>query len=109
MTTDRLRVTAENVGIEVHRSRQIRRRRKAEFSLTVLDVKVAREHRLSVLHDVEISGPSFLGGEDFHLNVVAGFVDGAFRAQKNLILAFAGLQLKRGRGMVSFFVLTVDL
>src|SRR6266702_2877298 len=64
MITDRLRVTAENVGIEVHRSRQIRRRRKAEFSLTVLDVKVAREHRLSVLHDVEISGPSFLGGEE---------------------------------------------
>src|SRR5437588_7178635 len=48
-------------------------------------------------------------GKYFQLNLVTSTVDGAFRAEKNLILALASLQLNGARRAVSFFVLGFDL
>src|SRR5208282_4966287 len=80
-----------------------------QISLAVLDVDIAREHSLSVFDDVEVGSPSPLGGEDFQVDAVTGFVDCTLGSQENLIVALAGLQLNRAGSVVSFLILPFDL
>ena len=44
------------------------------------------------------------GGENFQLNAITSVIDGAFRVQKNLVLALASLQFDFARRMISFLV-----
>src|ERR1700674_1172427 len=93
MIAHRLGVTAKKVSVEIHSPSQFRRSCKRKFSVSILDIQIAREHRLSFLDDVHISSASLFGGIHAQSNALARTIDGAFRAQKNLVLAFASLQL----------------
>ncbi len=90
------RVPAEKVGVDVHRSRKLRRGGEGQLRLAVFDVQVAGQHRLPFLHNVHVGGATRLGGKDLKLDALTGAVDGAFRAQQNLVFAGAGGKLNMG-------------
>ena len=82
---------------------------KRKFRLAIFKIEVARQHRLAFLHDVHVRGPARLGGKNFQLDALAGAINGAFRAQQNLVLAVAGLQVDFARGVISFLIRSFDL
>ena len=96
------RITAEQVGVEVHRSRQFRRGRQRQFRLAIFNVQVARQNRLPFLDDVNVSGASLQCRENFHSNGISRSVNRAFRAQQDLVLPSSRLQRHAARRAISF-------
>jgi hypothetical protein len=58
-----------------------------ELRLAVVEIEVAREDGLAVLHDIDIGFAMLARGEHFELNAVASFEDGAIGVEQNLVFA----------------------
>ena len=95
MVGDRLRIAAEEIGVDVESAGHLRAWRRGELGLAVLEVEIAGEDGLAVLDDVHVGRAASARGEDLELDAVAGLDDGAVGAQQNLVGAGAGLRAER--------------
>ncbi len=73
MISDRLGITAEEVGVDIECARHLRRGRERKLGLPVLQVEIARQNRLPIAHDVNVGGSASAGREDFQFHPFAGF------------------------------------
>ena len=109
MVGDRLRIAAEEIGVDVERPSHLRCSRKCKFGFSVLEIEIASEDGLPIPDNVHIGRASSARRQNFELNAIAGLAGGAIRMQQNLVSASTCLKGNLGAGAIAMVVVGFDV